>query len=145
MEMAGTRGTSGTAGPSVFLSLVPLADHNTKSHLAVLESRLDLGQPTAFLNEHLRAEELAARQRTADWAAQRRKAGKETSLSDVQRGKRRRIEAGWTDGTRDTIEVPQSERPAGQSALQARTSAKCELISGVATLHRLSLRRTDFW
>ncbi|KAL8291776.1 hypothetical protein RQP46_002034 [Phenoliferia psychrophenolica] len=99
--------------PSVFTSLHPSPDNTPKAHLVSLESRLSLGSPTALLNDHLRAEALAAKQRTADWAQQRRKAGKETALSDVQRGKRRRIEEGWKESTEEVVEVPQVERPQG--------------------------------
>ncbi|KAK4704085.1 hypothetical protein P7C70_g2131, partial [Phenoliferia sp. Uapishka_3] len=102
---------STSAIPSIFNSLVPFSDRNNKSHLATLTNHLEVGSPSAILNDHLKAQVLASTQRTADWAAQRRKAGKETGLSDVQRGKRRRIEEGWAGENYEPVEVPDVEKP----------------------------------
>lgn len=118
----GFRPSSSGLGPSIFTSLAPLPDNNTKSNRAALESHLASGSATALLNEQLQADALAARQRTADWAAQRRKAGMETALSEVQRGKRRRIEQGHEEQAEERIEVPEVERPDRKLPLVDATS-----------------------
>lgn len=130
----GFRPSSSGLGPSIFTSLAPLPDNNTKSNRAALESHLASGSATALLNEQLQADALAARQRTADWAAQRRKAGMETALSEVQRGKRRRIEQGHEEQAEERIEVPEVERPDRKSAVGGRDEVACmqELITSCA-------------
>lgn len=109
--MAGAQAMPSGVGPSVFTSLVARPDVNSKATLAALERHLTAGSASAVLNEHLHADALAAQQRTADWAAQRRKAGKETAPADMQRGKRRRIDEGYPEHPDEPVQVPGVHRP----------------------------------